>query len=293
MAEPHSSMPQFHATVSELSMLRWDLAEELDHLAWHRLGAVALWRTKLSDVGPVGARRLLDRSGIRASCLKWAGGFTGGDGRTFRESVDDAREAIDVASAIGASVLVVHTGCRGGHTLGHAHRLLREAFEILVPVASAQGVTLAIEPLHPSAAVGCGFMTRLSKAVEWVESFDHPAVRIALDLWQFGHDPSLPDLLPDIVPRLALVKVADRIGASTAERERLVPGHGELPLDALVAELLGLGYRGDFEFEIVGGGGESAGYDPVLRQIRATVDAWSRRVSRPAARAHVSLPHPL
>jgi coniferyl-aldehyde dehydrogenase len=34
------------------------------------------------------------------------------------------------------------------------------------------------------------------------------------------------------------VKIADRVGAPTAERERLVPGHGELPLDALVAELV-------------------------------------------------------
>jgi hypothetical protein len=155
-ASNHSIAP-LRVSVSELTMLRWDLAEELDRLAWHRLDAVALWRTKLSDVGPVGARRLLDRSGIRASCLKWAGGFTGGDGRTFRESVDDAREAIDVASAIGASVLVVHTGCRGGHTLGHAHRLLREAFEILVPVASAQGVVgrpvLGACPDRPSGAV--------------------------------------------------------------------------------------------------------------------------------------------
>jgi sugar phosphate isomerase/epimerase len=288
-ASNHDIMP-LRVSVSELTMLRWDLCEELDHLAWHRLGAVSLWRTKLSDIGLVEARRLIERSGIRVSSLKWAGGFTGSDGRTFRESVADAREAIDTAAAMGAEVLVIHTGCRGGHTLGHAHRIVHEAFDSIVPMAVDRGVTLAIEPLHQAGAPGCGFMNRLSRAVEWVEAYDHPAVRIALDLWQFGHDATLAGLLPVLVPRLALVKVADRVGSPAVDRERLMPGKGEMPLDALLADLLRLGYRGDVEFEVVGEVMEADGYDHVLRQIRAVADGWSRRAGRPAARAEVSLP---
>jgi sugar phosphate isomerase/epimerase len=271
-------------SISQLTTLRWDLPVELEHLAYHGFDAISLWRTKLSDIGIDAARKHLERTGIRVSSLQWAGGFTGSDGRTFRESIDDAAEAIQTAEQVGAEVLVVHTGCRGGHTLGHARRLLHESLDVLAPLAADRGVTLAIEPHHPGAAVGCGFMARLAQAVEWVDRFDHPSVRLALDLWQFGHDPSLAGILPDLVKRLALVKVADRIGPPSSDRERLPPGDGTLPLEKLVADLHAAGYRGDLEFEVVGEAVEAAGYDAVLRQLRRVTEGWTRPMRRPVPR---------
>lgn len=279
MPQPTARQTALRPSVSELSMLRWDLEEELDHLARHGIDAVGLWRTKLSDVGVASARRLLRRYRRRVSSLQWAGGFTGSDGRNFRESVDDSIDAIGTAAAVGADVLVLHTGCRGGHTLGHAHRLLLEACETLAPVAWNAGVRLAVQPFHPDAAAGGAFLTRLSQAVEWIERFDHPAIGLSLDLWHFGHDPALPELLPRLVRRLFLVKVADRSESPTSGGERLPPGTGRLPLEPLVATLLSLGYAGDVEFDPVGETAEAAGYDQTIRQVRQVADAWNRRLS--------------
>ncbi len=293
MSEPKPRVSRLQLSISQLTTYRWDLPVELDHLAYHGFDAISLWRTKVSDVGVDAARKLLDRSGIRVSSLQWAGGFTGSDGRTFRESVDDAAEAITTAERVGAEVLVVHTGCRGGHTLGHARRLLQESLEILSPLASERGVTLALEPHHPAAAVGCGFMPRLTQALEWIDRFNHPAVRLALDLWQFGHDSTLPGLFPDLVKRLALVKMADRIGPPSCDRERLPPGNGQLPLEELVGELHAAGYRGDFEFEIVGEAVEGLGYDAALRHLRRVTDGWTRPVRRPVQRDIVRVATPV
>lgn len=270
-----------HAAISELTTFRWELADELDHLVRHGFDSLSIWRTKLSDVGLERAKCLIRQAGMRVSSLQWAGGFTGSEGRSFRDGVDDAREAIDAAAELGSDVLVIHSGCRGGHTRGHAHRLLGDALDMLAPEALARGVTLAIKPMHPAASAGCDFLNDLGHAKRWVERFDHPAVRLSLDLWQFGHDPALPAVLGDLVPLTAVVQVADRRGLPSTDRERLPPGQGTLRLGGLVTAMVEHGYTGAFEFEFVGEAVEALGYDHVLGQARLAADAWSRRVPVP------------
>jgi sugar phosphate isomerase/epimerase len=292
MSEPRGCDIVHAASISEMTTFRWGLEEECERYAAHRFPALALWRTKISDVGPETARRLLLRHGLRASSLQWAGGFTGSDGLNFRESVDDAVEAIEAAAFLGAGVLVVHPGCRGGHTVGHAHRLLAEACEVLAPRAWDVGVRLAIRPFHAAASAGCGLLTRLSSTLEWIERFDHPAVGMALDLWHFGHDATVVGLLPALVRRLAVVKVADRVGPPVVDGERLLPGRGTLPLESLVAGLVAHGYRGDVEFEAVGEEVEAAGYEATLGQLRGVADAWARHIAQTHARDRARITSP-
>jgi sugar phosphate isomerase/epimerase len=265
----------FHVAISQLTTSRWDLPEEIAHLAGHGFDCLSLWRTKLSDIGPAKAASLLAAAGMRVSSLQWAGGFTGGDGRTFAESIEDAAEAIEAAAAAGAPTLVVHSGCRGGHTRPHARRLLVQALTMLAPTAEAAGVTLAVKPMHAAAASGCSFLTRLSDALELVEHAADPAIRLAVDLWQFGDDPDLVRLLPRLAATTAVVQVADRIGPPTSELERLPAGHGSLPLESMALALVDHGYAGDFEFDPVGDRVAALGYERVLAETRRTADAWS------------------
>jgi len=270
-----------HAAISELTMFRWDLEAETEGLVRHGLHAISLWRTKLSDIGVHAARSLLQQAGVGVSSLQWAGGFTGGDGRSFGDAVDDALEAVEAAAELAADVLVVHSGCRGGHTRSHALRLLADALDVIAPEAFSRGVTLALKPMHPAVAAGGSFLTSPAEAAGWVERFDHPGVRLALDLWQFGHDRSLFGGLGRIVPLTALVQVADGRGSPWPDAERLPPGQGTHPLAALVAAIIEQGYSGPFEFAPVGEAVEAVGYDEVLRQVSVTAAAWSRLVRVP------------
>mgnify|MGYP006275357199 CR=1 FL=1 len=273
----------FHVAISQLTTSRWELPQEIARLAEHGLDCLSLWRPKLSDLGAAAAAALLADAGVRVSSLQWAGGFTGGDGRCYRDCVEDAIEAIDDAATLGAAAVVVHSGCRGGHTRSHARRLLVQALETLAPIARSAGVTLALRPLHAAAAERCSFLTRPGEALDIVEQIDDPAVRLAVDLWQFGDDPELVRLLPRLVPATALVQVADRIGPPTAELERLPAGRGSLPLESLVLAFVDHGYGGDFEFDPVGEEVASLGYDAVLAEIRGVADGLSREVQ---ARMH-------
>ncbi|MFM8705300.1 MAG: sugar phosphate isomerase/epimerase family protein [Planctomycetia bacterium] len=269
----------FHAAISQLTTSRWELPEEIARLAHHGFDCLSLWRAKLSDCDHATAASLLSRAGMRVSSLQWAGGFTGGDGRTFAESLDDAAEAIDTAAFLGAPVLVVHSGCRAGHTRAHARRLLLHALATLAPLADAAGVTLAVKPLHAAAAAGCSFLDQLPETLALVEEFSDPAVRLALDLWHFGDAPELPGLLPRLAAATAVVQVADRTGPPTVEMERLPVGQGTLPLESLSLALMDHGYSGDFEFDPVGAAVASLGYDQVLAATRRVTDAWAHAVT--------------
>ena len=269
----------FEIAISQMTTPRWDLSLEVDRLAAHGFDAVSVWRPKISDVGTTAAATLIAAAGLRVSSVQWAGGFTGGDGRSFDESIDDALEAIETAETLGAPVLVVHSGCRGGHTRSHARRLLAEALELLAEPARQAGVTLAVKPMHPVAAVGCSFVSRLAEAVELIETFDDPAVRLALDLWHWADDPEVGRLVPRRAERTAVVQVADRTGTAAVAEDRLPAGHGRLPLADVLADLTGHGYRGELEFDPVGESVEILGYEGVLAETRLVASAWSARIA--------------
>ena len=271
-----------HASISEMTTFRRELADEIPLLARHGFDSIALWRTKLSDIGVVAAVELLGQTGLGVSSLQWVGGFTGSDGRSFSESGDDALEAVVDAAALGAEVVVVRSGGRGGHTRRHALRLLAEAFDVLAPESLTRGVTLALEPMHPAVSTGGGFLASPAEALAWVRCYDHPAVRLSLDLWQFGYDRGLFALLGDLVPLTAHVQVADGRGAPALDAERLPPGQGTHPLAELVSALLESGYGGPIEFSPVGDAVEALGYDQVLEQARIAASAWEGLARIPA-----------
>ena len=281
----------FDFAISQTTTSRWELPVEVSRIVEHGYDAIAAWRPKVSDLGVAAAAATVAAAGVRVSSLQWTGGFTGGDGRSFDESIDDALDAIEMAEGLAAPVVVVHSGCRGGHTRSHAARLLWQALEMLAPRAARAGVTLALKPMHPTSAAGCSFVTRLAEGLELVERLDVPAVRLAFDLWQWGDDPQLRSLLPRVAEAAAVVQVADRVGPPATGGDRLPPGHGTLPLEEIVADLLEAGFSGDVEFDPIGEAVEGLGYDAVLAETRRVAADWSGRLAAGLSQP-VELPRP-
>ena len=269
----------FDVAISQLTAPRLDLDGELALATAAGFDAISLWRPKLSDTGLGAAAAALACAGVRVSSLQWAGGFTAGDGRSFAESVDDAAEAIAAARTLAAPVLVVHTGCRGGHTRSHAARLVRDALGLLAPIARPAGVTLALRPIHAAGAPGCSLLTTLGEAIDLVERMGDPAVRLAVDLWQFADSPETADLLPRLAELAVLVQVADRLGPLSGVADRLPAGRGTLPLESLLDGLVRRGFRGDFEFDPVGEMVESLGLAAVLGETASVAAAWLGRTT--------------
>ena len=81
-------------SMNELTTFRWSFDEDV--VQYQRAGydAIGLWRRKLTDFGEERAVELLAESQLQVSSVFFAGGFTGSDGRSFAESIDDAAAAL-------------------------------------------------------------------------------------------------------------------------------------------------------------------------------------------------------
>ena len=260
--------------ISEVTTFRWSFEEDVERYQAAGIPAIGVWRQKLADVGEEKGVRLLQRAGLSVSSLQWAGGFTGSDGRTHEESLDDARQAIRTADALRAGCLIIHSGARGVHTYKHARRIFRQALEKLLPLAEERGIPLAVEPMHSD----CGeftFLHCLDETLDLVAGFDSPALGIALDTGHWGHHPQLLKRLPQLTPRLALVQLGDSRQPPRGEPNRCQLGDGTVPLREIVQRLAARGYDGDYEVELMGEEIEVANYQDILSRSARAFERWT------------------
>ena len=260
--------------ISELTTFRWSFEKDVERYQAAGISAIGVWRQKLADMGEEKGAELLTAAGMTAASLQWAGGFTGSDGRSHEESLEDGRQAISAAEILHAGCLIIHSGARGVHTYNHARRLFRQALDKLLPVAEEHSVTLAIEPMHGECGGDFTFLNCLDETLGLVNEYDSAALRIALDTYHWGHQPSLFDRLTQLVPRLALVQLGDSRQPPGAEPDRCQLGEGTIPLREIVQRLAASGYDGFYEVELMGQEIEAADYDEVISQAARVFQQW-------------------
>ncbi len=251
-------------SINEVTTFRWSFDEDITHYAAAGIKAIGVWRQKLSDFGEEKAAELLAETGLAVSNLLWTGGFTGYDGRNFRESVDDGLEAIRLAVMLRAPTLVVYSGPRNGHTLNHAKRLVRDALKQLAPAADAAGVTLAIEPMDSQYAGEWTFLSDVDQTLELAAEAGCPQVQLAFDSFHLGRDRQLLARMPELAPRIAIVHLGDSKEPPQREQNRCRLGEGEVPLREMVDALLDAGYDGYFDVELMGEEIEACDYQELI-----------------------------
>ncbi|MBX7167911.1 MAG: sugar phosphate isomerase/epimerase [Pirellulales bacterium] len=252
-------------SMNEMTTFRWSFEEDVENYRRAGYQAIGVWRQKLSDFGEEKGIELLAESGLHVSNLLWAGGFTGSDGRSYRESLEDAAEAIELAGAMKADCLVVYSGARGGHTLSHARRLLRDALRELAPQAAAAGVLLAVEPMHENCAAEWTFLTQLDQTLELLNQVESPQVRLAFDTYHLGHGPAACEAAARCADRIAVVHLGDGQLPPGQEQNRCCLGKGNLGLREIVQALEAGGYRGYYDVELFGEDIEASDYHELLK----------------------------
>jgi sugar phosphate isomerase/epimerase len=255
-------------SMNETTTYRWSFEEDVTNYTAAGIHAMGVWRQKLSDFGQDKAVELLADSGMKVSHLLWAGGFTGSDGRTYRESVEDAREALHVAAKLQAGSLVVYSGARAGHTFSHARRLIYGALGELLPVAEELGVTLAVEPMHPGCASEWTFLTSLDDTLELLHAVGNPMVKMVLDTYHLGQDSGLIERIGEIAAQVAIVQLGDAAGPPSGEQNRCRLGEGIIPLKKIVAALKTAGYDGYYDVELLGEEIEMLDYQSLLQHAK-------------------------
>jgi sugar phosphate isomerase/epimerase len=259
-------------SMNEMTTYRWSFEEDVARYAAAGIGAIGVWRQKLSDFGEDKGVELLAESGLKVSNLLWAGGFTGSDGRTLRESIDDALEAVRLAAELKAGCLIVYSGARAGHTHGHARRLVRDALSQVLPLAAELRVTLAIEPMHPECALDWTFLTCLQETLDMVGAIGSPQLKLVFDTYHLGWDRSIIDQLGNITQQIAIVHLGDGQRPRDRDQNRCRLGSGSIPLKEIVTALEAGGYRGYYDVELIGEEIEATDYHDLLAQSKRAFD---------------------
>jgi sugar phosphate isomerase/epimerase len=255
-------------SLNETTTFRWSFEDDVAHYAAAGIKAIGVWRQKLSDCGQERARELIEQHQLRVSHLFWAGGFTGSEGHNYRESVDDAADALRTAEAVGAGCLIVCSGARAGHTYNHARQLVLGALNELVPLAEELGVVMALEPMHPGCAAQCTFINHLDEALDMIAAVDSPQVKLLLDTYHLGQDSGLVERIPEIAQQIALVQLGDAKVPPQGEQNRCLLGDGVVPLRSIVCSLRSAGYDGFFDVELMGQDVEPLDYHSLLAHAK-------------------------
>lgn len=259
-------------SINEMTTYRWSFEEDVTRYQSAGIEAIGVWRQKLADYGEQKGIKLLEHAGLKVSNLLWAGGFTGSDGHSYDESLDDAREAVELAGALSADCLVVYSGGRNGHTQNHARRLFATALEELLPLAERADVALAVEPMHSGCADEWTLLTTLDEAMTLIRGLDSPQLRLVFDTYHLGYDPRVVDAIAEVAPHIGVVHLGDGRCPPDREQNRYCLGEGTLPLAEIMATLKQVGYSGYYDVELMGEAIENCDYQQLLDRSKATFD---------------------
>ncbi|RWR05167.1 sugar phosphate isomerase/epimerase family protein [Paenirhodobacter populi] len=231
----------------------WSPERTIDACAERGYGGIVFWRREL------GARAAAIGAHARAAGVAVAGlcrtpFLVGPLAPVGTQAVmDDFRASIDMAAEVGAPVLTIVVGGVEPGTKGVARSLglVTDRIAAALDHAAAQGVRLAIEPLHPVYAGDRSCLTTLRDALDICDRIGSPHLGVAVDVYHVWWDTDLPAQLARAGERILGYHLCDWLaGTRDVLLDRGMMGDGVADLKGLRAAVEGAGYDGLCEVEI-------------------------------------------
>ena len=216
-------------------------------------------------------------SGLRVTGFQVLRDFEGLSGRLHEYKVDIAKSMLELASAVGAKVLLVCSS-----TSAHAsddRDLIARDLRKLAMLAIPHGIRVAFEALSWGRSI-----EEFPAAWDVVMRADMPNLGIGLDSFHmFATKTSLDELQWLDPERIFLVQLADFMWQeirsveeriATARHFRVFPGEGAHSdqVAELVSRLHAQGYRGDYSFEVFNDDYQQIPLPDVARRARKAAD---------------------
>lgn len=211
------------------------------------LEAVGVTRAALAEMGTGGLKRCLDDHGLAVSSLNSAGYFAVPNVPAAKGNF----ALVDAAAEIGADVLcVISGGADAGRpiALAEARARVADGFARLHDRAAAAGVTLGLEPIHPSGIATKGCINSIAQALDIIAPFAD--ARLIVDLAHSWWDADLVPLFRDRSDRVALLQVCNVRLENDVPSGRETLRSGALDMMALLPPLLAGTYAGKIELEL-------------------------------------------
>ncbi len=255
-------------SVSQVSSIGWSFEQDLAHYASLGVETVALLRTKVADVGFVGAGRALKASGLSVSGFGTCGFFSLHEPQRWPAEIDEASRLVAEAGALGASTVTLVTGSGRGRPYPESQAAFLSILERLLPAAERAGVILVLEHTGPLRVDLC-FVHTLHDALDLAETVSSPQLKICCELNNAWSERFLYEDVAERSRLIGLVQVSDFAEGTLATPERVPLGDGIIPLERILAAFEASDYDGYYEIEQLGPEIERLGYEESLRRSLA------------------------
>ena len=232
----------------------WTLAEAVAGCVEQGVPGIGLWRDKIAEHGLEAAAKLVRDAGLTVTSLCRGGFFTSPDW------AEDNRAAVDECVALGTDVLVLVVGGLqpGSKDLPAARAAVLDGIAELVPYAEANGVKLAIEPLHPMFCADRAVVSTLGQALDIAEEVQRrtgrTSVGVCVDTYHIWWDPQVFAQIEraGAAGRIHAFQVCDFLIPIPAEAllGRGHVGDGVIDIASFVRAVRATGYAGFTEVEI-------------------------------------------
>ncbi|OYD70791.1 sugar phosphate isomerase/epimerase family protein [Rhodococcus sp. OK302] len=256
-------------SVSLITTASWALRDELALCRRLGISAVALSAYKAGRTGWPETVSLAREFGVAVGCI--AHGITADpdDGTAWEGEIAALDAAVVGAAGLGAPTVLFTTGPSGRLSWEDAADRLIDHVSPVAERAKQLGVRLSLENTMQMRS-DLSFVHTVRDAAVIARRLD---IGMVVDLYCAFQEPDLLGTLRAELDRVQIVQVADFRVGTLAVPNRWVPGDGDLPMDRLLREVLGLGYRGAVELEILGPAIEEEGPESALRRAYSWLTA--------------------
>jgi sugar phosphate isomerase/epimerase len=169
----------------------WAIEEAAKHYAAAGVKGITVWRDALEGRNIRQTGQLLRDQGLTIVSLCRGGFFPSKEVHKRAQALDDNRRAIEEAVELGTSLIVLVCGADSTQSLEESRKQIKDGIAAILPEASAAGIKLAIEPLHPMYADSRSAINTLAQANDLAEVLNSPWVGVAVDVYHLWWDPHL------------------------------------------------------------------------------------------------------
>ena len=249
-------------SLSAISTFEWSLEQDLAFYADAGITNVGVSVAKLERAGwDAGTRRVAD-AGLRVTNLIGLGPFHLDAPDQWDEQRDRVGRALDTAETLGAECVVFTTGPAGRLTWEDAADALTAALAPVLSDAQGCGIPFALEHTN-SLRVDVGFVHTLRDVVDLARRLGSGVCMEVNACWA---ERALAGTIASGVDTFRLVQVSDFSVGTLSTPNRLVPGDGDIPLERILGQVVGAGYGGCFDLELIGPRIDDEGYAAAARR---------------------------
>ena len=250
-AKPLTDLSQL--CIHTITTKPWSIEIAAQNFSSAGIKGITVWRDALEGRNIKQTGQQIRDSGLNIVSLCRGGFFPSVDPHKRKSAIDDNRRAIEEASELGTSLIVLVCGADPSQSLEDSRKQIRDGIAAVLPEAKAAGVKLAIEPLHPMYADSRSAVNTLAQANDMATELNSQFVGVAVDVYHLWWDPTLEEEVKRCGKNnhLFAFHICDwNVPTSDFLNDRGLMGEGCIPLRKIRSWVEATGFNGFYEVEI-------------------------------------------